>query len=170
MSDVSQGDGWWQASDGKWYAPEQHPDYKPAPPPPPPTNAPPPPTAPAGDSKPDGLIARAKAANEEYQGKVAGFVERSEEKRHGAGEYEISEDGKNGSVRFEPGRMVRKVKKLVGRDDEQAIPIRAITAVSLDRKRVGRDVVKITTSGGEYEWKMNRGEAFKAELDRVMYE
>lgn len=33
MSDTSQGDGWWQASDGKWYAPEQHPDYRPPPPP-----------------------------------------------------------------------------------------------------------------------------------------
>jgi hypothetical protein len=27
MSDVSQGPGWWQASDGKWYPPETHPDY-----------------------------------------------------------------------------------------------------------------------------------------------
>jgi len=27
MSDVSQGAGWWQASDGKWYAPELHPGY-----------------------------------------------------------------------------------------------------------------------------------------------
>lgn len=43
MSDVSQGHGWWQADNGKWYAPERHPDYKPLslPPPPPP----PPPTA-----------------------------------------------------------------------------------------------------------------------------
>lgn len=29
MSDVSQGVGWWQASDGKWYAPELHPDHSP---------------------------------------------------------------------------------------------------------------------------------------------
>jgi hypothetical protein len=34
MSDISQGAGWWQASDGKWYPPEQHPNYRPAPPPP----------------------------------------------------------------------------------------------------------------------------------------
>ena len=27
MSEVSQGDGWWEASDGKWYPPERHPDY-----------------------------------------------------------------------------------------------------------------------------------------------
>ena len=34
MSDVSQGPGWWQASDDKWYPPEQHPGYRPPPPPP----------------------------------------------------------------------------------------------------------------------------------------
>lgn len=28
MSDVSGGQGWWQASDGKWYPPEQHPHYQ----------------------------------------------------------------------------------------------------------------------------------------------
>ena len=33
MSDVSQGPGWWKASDGKWYRPEQHPNYQPPPPP-----------------------------------------------------------------------------------------------------------------------------------------
>lgn len=31
MSDVSQGPGWWQASDGKWYPPEQAPSGAPAP-------------------------------------------------------------------------------------------------------------------------------------------
>jgi hypothetical protein len=36
MSDVSQGPGWWRASDGRWYPPEQHPDYVPPPPAPPP--------------------------------------------------------------------------------------------------------------------------------------
>jgi cytoskeletal protein RodZ len=38
MSDTSQGPGWWQASDQKWYPPEQHPNYQapaPAAPPPP---------------------------------------------------------------------------------------------------------------------------------------
>lgn len=30
MSDTSQGPGWWQASDGKWYPPEQAPGYQPA--------------------------------------------------------------------------------------------------------------------------------------------
>ena len=38
MSDTSGGPGWWQASDGKWYPAEQHPNYQapgPASPPPP---------------------------------------------------------------------------------------------------------------------------------------
>ena len=34
MSDVSQGPGWWQASDGKWYPPEQHPTPQASAPPP----------------------------------------------------------------------------------------------------------------------------------------
>lgn len=29
MSDTSQGEGWWVATDGKWYAPELHPNYVP---------------------------------------------------------------------------------------------------------------------------------------------
>lgn len=35
MSDSTQGPGWWQASDGKWYPPESHPDAAPHVPPPP---------------------------------------------------------------------------------------------------------------------------------------
>jgi hypothetical protein len=31
MSDVSRGPGWWLASDGKWYAPELHPNYQSSP-------------------------------------------------------------------------------------------------------------------------------------------
>ena len=36
MSDSSQGMGWWQASDGKWYPPASAPTPAPPPPPPPP--------------------------------------------------------------------------------------------------------------------------------------
>ena len=33
VSEGAQGPGWWQASDGRWYPPEQHPQYQaPAPP------------------------------------------------------------------------------------------------------------------------------------------
>jgi hypothetical protein len=41
MSDTSQGPGWWQASDGKWYPPEQAPGAVPTGPPPGPAGAPP---------------------------------------------------------------------------------------------------------------------------------
>jgi hypothetical protein len=32
MTDTSQGDGWWQASNDKWHPPEDHPKYRPPPP------------------------------------------------------------------------------------------------------------------------------------------
>ena len=178
MSDTSQGDGWWQASDGKWYAPEQHPDYKPAPPPPPP-DAPPPPTGDAVDMNDGGggLLDKAKSAASAAQEKVGGLQDkaddmarRADERLHGAGEYSISEDGRNGSVRFEPGRLVRTVKKRIGKDDVQTIPVKAITSVQVDRKMVGKPVVTIATGAVSYEWKMARGEDFKTELDGVMYE
>ena len=58
MSDVSQGPGWWQATDGKWYPPApQQPPAPPAPPAPPTFQAPGAPqayNAPAGP-KNDGL-------------------------------------------------------------------------------------------------------------------
>jgi hypothetical protein len=41
VSDFSQGPGWWQASDGKWYPPQSAPTAAP-PPPPPPAYGPPP--------------------------------------------------------------------------------------------------------------------------------
>jgi len=50
MSEVSQGPGWWQASDGKWYAPEQHPAAQA--PTPPPAGSPPPAAPGAGTSLP----------------------------------------------------------------------------------------------------------------------
>lgn len=45
MSDTAQGPDWWQASDGKWYPPQQQPGYAPPPP-----NMPP--AAPGKPSKP----------------------------------------------------------------------------------------------------------------------
>lgn len=45
MSEYSQGPGWWQASDGKWYPPQSHPSQQTQPtqpPPPQPFSAPPP--------------------------------------------------------------------------------------------------------------------------------
>jgi len=46
-ADTPQGPGWWQASDGKWYPPQQASGSTPEPPPVPPSG---PPTGPAGGS------------------------------------------------------------------------------------------------------------------------
>lgn len=59
MSDASQGPGWWQASDGKWYPPEQHPQYQPQPTPATPTTPPipaPPPVPGYGYAVPPGMF------------------------------------------------------------------------------------------------------------------
>ena len=48
MSEVSQGQGWWQASDGKWYSPEQRPGAQA------PTAPAPAPTAPPANPYPTG--------------------------------------------------------------------------------------------------------------------
>src|SRR4051794_38634211 len=49
MSATSQGDGWWLASDGRWYPPES---LRPAPPPPPQHHWSSPPTAPSPAAAP----------------------------------------------------------------------------------------------------------------------
>jgi len=53
MSDVSQGEGWWIASNGKWYPPERTPGH--APPPPPPDDLPAPPSSPSNAAVPGGV-------------------------------------------------------------------------------------------------------------------
>jgi hypothetical protein len=71
MSDTSRGEGWWQAADGKWYAPEQHPDHSAsASSGPSPTSPTPPPPGPRAGRTPwiiGGVIAAVVAA-------VAAFV------------------------------------------------------------------------------------------------
>lgn len=52
MSDTSQGAGWWQASDDKWYPPETHPDRRPPPPPREPPPRPAEPTRPVVKQRP----------------------------------------------------------------------------------------------------------------------
>ncbi len=70
MTDVPQGDGWWQASDGQWYPPEQHPDHRePAAPIPTPTPTPTR-TSSAGlfDSIPRSAVASGDSDETEYIG------------------------------------------------------------------------------------------------------
>jgi hypothetical protein len=52
VSDTSQGAGWWIASDGKWYPPEQAAGYVPPPPPEPAPPAPEPPAVPTTEPTP----------------------------------------------------------------------------------------------------------------------
>lgn len=62
MSDAPQGEGWWQASDGRWYPPQQTGPARPPTPAPPTPAAPAPTRAPAGNRLALFLIGAAAAA------------------------------------------------------------------------------------------------------------
>jgi hypothetical protein len=85
------------------------------------------------------------------------------------GSYIIREDGKNGSVEIYPDRIIRIRRKTIGKDDVQAFPLKAVTAVSHDRKTLGTDEVKISFGSIGYEWKVKNAEQMVAELHSHMY-
>ena len=55
--------------------------------------------------------------------------------------FKIHEEGRTGTVEVLDDRIVQTLKKRLGRDDTQTIPIRAVTTVHHDR-RTGRDRVR----------------------------
>lgn len=83
--------------------------------------------------------------------------------------YMIREEGKNGKVEVLEDRLIRTRSKLIGKDDVQTIPIKAITAVSHDRKTLGTDEVKLTVGSVSYEWKVRNAEEMVAELHSKMF-
>jgi len=86
----------------------------------------------------------------------------------GMGTYVVREDGKNGSVEVTPTMIVRTIKKRLGRDDQEMIPMKAISSARHDRKRVGTDVVTLHTSGKVFEWKIAKSDQAAAMVAEVM--
>jgi hypothetical protein len=84
-------------------------------------------------------------------------------------EYKVREEGKNGTVQVLPDRIVRTIKKHLGRDDTQTIPLKAVHEVKIER-RIGRgDTVKIATSAGSYEWKSGAAQALHDEIQSHLF-
>lgn len=83
--------------------------------------------------------------------------------------YMIREDGKNGTVEIFDDRIVRTRMKRLGKDDTQTIPLKAISAVSHDRKTLGTDEVHLTVGAFTYQWKVKNGEHMVAELHSKMF-
>jgi len=75
---------------------------------------------------------------------------------------------RNGTVEFLSDRIVRSLKKRLGRDDTRPLPMRAVVAVHRDH-RTGRDKVRVDTSGQSYEWKVTDGKSLVEELNTKMY-
>ena len=87
----------------------------------------------------------------------------------GGGPYLIREDGKNGTVEVFDDRLVRTRKRVVGKDDIQTFPIKAITGISHDRKTLRTDEVKVTFGSVSYEWKVKDAEGFVADVQSRMF-
>ena len=70
--------------------------------------------------------------------------------------YVIRESGRNGSVEVKSGVLTRTIKRRMGKNDEEIIPIKSILHIKHDRKTLGTDVVILTTSSMTLEWKIKR--------------
>jgi|TARA_B100001964_G_C13945407_1_gene470888 hypothetical protein len=84
------------------------------------------------------------------------------------GMWQIRESGKNGSVEIQDGALIRIIKKRVGKDDRQTIPLKGITSVSHDRKRMKTDEVSVITSGATFTWKVSSAEDFVNALNAAI--
>ena len=85
-------------------------------------------------------------------------------------EYMVREDGKNGTVEVLQDRIVRTFKKLIGKNDVNTIPIKAVTSIHHDRKTLGTDLVRIQVGTVTYEWKVKDAEQMVAEVQKAMFE
>ena len=81
--------------------------------------------------------------------------------------YKIHENGRNGTVEVLDDRIVRSLKKRLGRTDTQTILIRAVSAVHHDR-RSGRDRVRLDVGNTSYEWKVSNGAQLVADINAKM--
>ena len=82
--------------------------------------------------------------------------------------YTIREKGKNGTLEITSDFLIRTIKKRLGKDDRETIPIRAISSVRHDRKRMKTDDVQVVTSGQVWECKVKNAEKFVAELNQAL--
>lgn len=82
--------------------------------------------------------------------------------------HKIKESGRNGTVEVQSDRIVRTIKKILGRDDTQVIPVKSIHEVKIDRKIIGSDIVQVRTSADTYRWKCSSAESLVDEILNIM--
>lgn len=82
--------------------------------------------------------------------------------------FKIRDHGRNGTVEVHADRLVRSLKKALGRSDTQMIPLRSVSSVEHDRKAIGTDVVKVHAGLVTYEWKVSKADEFAAALNEAI--
>jgi hypothetical protein len=84
--------------------------------------------------------------------------------------YTVKEEGKNGTIEVQPDRIVRTIRKLIGRDDTQTIPLKSVTAIRHDRKMLGSDYVQLDAGIATYTWKVKDAESLVHEVQTLMFD
>ena len=79
--------------------------------------------------------------------------------------HTVKEAGKNGTVEVYADRIIRTMKRTFGKDDVQTIPIRAVTAVTLNRRTFGASEVTVTVGAMHYVWKSSTAEALANQIN-----
>lgn len=85
-------------------------------------------------------------------------------------EYKIRESGKNGVVAVYDNRLERTIKKRLGKDDRQTIPMKQVTSVHHDRKLTKTDQVRLQVGVITYTWKVSKADAFVASVNQKLAE
>ena len=79
-------------------------------------------------------------------------------------EYKIKESGVNGKVKIENGMIVRTMRKFLGKNDSQTIPVASVTHTEIDRQLIGSDTLKAFVGQQTFQWKMPEAQSFVNEL------
>lgn len=83
--------------------------------------------------------------------------------------FSIHEDGRNGNVKVAPGRLIRTVKKGIAKqDDTVLITYASIQSLKIERK-LGYSSIVISTSVGNFKWKVTAAERMKEAIEAEMF-
>ena len=80
-----------------------------------------------------------------------------------------AQDGRNGTVKVAPGRLIRTVKKgMMKQDDTVLIAYASIQSLKIERK-LGKSTIVLVTMTDTYSWKVTAAEKMKEAIEAEMF-
>lgn len=151
MSDTSQGPGWWQASDYKWYPPETAPGQHES----------------GGGDRLGNRAGRARDKAEQAQADKEATVQA----KGAIVQLKSHEDGRNSDVTLYRDRIERVRQKKIGslsraKQDAEVIPMRAVSSVQAKKDGFAFTKVTVFASQNTIEFRLRHDDAqrFKAAI------